>query len=513
VSLSVALVYAVLMQGSVEPPPAPEGLTSVVPVYSNEDLSSGNSYWGYAHFYPRFGIQHRSQGYGYNAGYTSLDAFVPLYQDDEHWLTGFQGNVLLDNGGDFGTNLGLLSRVYRDDWDRIFGVNSFYTHRQQDGQPYHQMGVGVETLGDRFDWRMNAYFPFGTDIRRAKNSYITSAAFSGRDVLVNYLANKALAGFDTEIGGPLPASLDIVRAYVGLYHFRGSQSDSFVGVQGRLEARLNQNVHLHGGISNDKTFGTNVVFGISLWLPGYNPPTASMYGAVADRLGEDVWRNQNITIEQSPLKTPVPAIWSNGLRIDMVHVDSAAAPGGDGSFLAPVQTLTQAQGVGVPGSIIYARANSTYTGEGIVLQDQQQLLGEGIAHTIQSGYGPFPVAEHHAAEGCAERADPAERSGRCGDRGESDGRLRLPDSQCRRRWCPWCQRDQCDCRSERNSIRRWRWCRPDWVHRGFSPSPRILPTTTPGTDCRSTRQLPEARIALRFPRTRSGRTTGLVSIS
>lgn len=392
VSLSVALVYAALMQSAYEtPPPAPDGLTSVVPAYSDEDLSSGDSYWGFAHFYPRFGLQHRSQGYGYNAGYTSLDAFVPLYQDDEHWLTGFQGNVLLDNGGDFGTNLGLLTRQYRDDWDRIFGINSFYTHRQQDGQPYHQMGIGVETLGDRLDWRMNAYFPFGTEVRRAKNTYVTSAVFSGRDVLVNYLANKALAGFDTEIGGPLPASLDIVRAYIGLYHFRGEQSDSFVGVQGRLEARLNQNLHLHGGITNDKTFGTNVVFGISLWLPGYNPPTSSVYGPVADRLGEDVWRNQNIVIEQSPLRTPVPAIWSNGLRVDVVHVDSAAAPGGDGSFLAPVQTLTQAQAAGLPGSIIYARANSTYTGEGIVLQDQQQLLGEGIAHTVQSGYGPFQL--------------------------------------------------------------------------------------------------------------------------
>lgn len=369
---------------------APEGIMSVVPAWTDSPLAS-DAQWGFANFWPRIGVQHRTRGYGYNRGYTSLDTFVPLFQDDYFWLTAFQGNVLIDNGGEFGANAGLVNRMYIERWDRIVGVNSFYTHRGEDGSSFNQMGLGVETLGNRLDWRMNGYLPFGKDVFVAEGTRITYAAFSGRDVLVNFLANKALKGFDTEFGGIVPSTFDILRAYAGVYHFVGSNSHSLVGVQARLEARFQNTTTMYCGITNDGTFGTNVVVGASFVFPGIGPRNTSPYGRVADRMSEDVYRNQNITIERGPLKNPIPAKWPDGSRIDVVHVDSAAPAGGDGSLTSPVQTLTQAQGIGVPGSLIFAHANSTFNGEGIVLQTQQQLLGEGVDHTIYSMYGPFTL--------------------------------------------------------------------------------------------------------------------------
>lgn len=361
-------------------------MTSIVPDWMGEGVN-----WGFQTFTPRVGINHRSRGYGYNRGYTSLDTFVPLFQDDVFWMTAFQGNFIVDNGGEVGGNMGLVNRKYVDSMDRIFGANTFYTARHEDGRTFNQIGFGIETLGPRVDWRMNGYLPVGDDLYIAQNTQITYAAFSGRDVLINFLANKALAGFDTEWGVLIPSMLENLRAYGGFYHFQGNNSRDLWGVQGRLEAQIQDSMTVHCGITNDRTFGTNFVIGAGIYFPSWGPRQASGYGSVADRMAQAVWRNDNITIERGELKNPIPATWSDGSRIDVVHVDSTAPAGGDGTLLLPVNTLTAGQLLDGPGSILFARANSTFNGESVTLEDRQQLLGEGIPHIIQSEYGPFTL--------------------------------------------------------------------------------------------------------------------------
>ena len=65
------------------------------------------------------------------------------------------------------------------------------------------------------------------------------------------------------------------------------------------------------------------------------------------------------------------------LRI--VHVDSSAGPGGDGTFENPFDNLTDVNGAGsLEGDIILAHAGSVFTGEAsTMLKDNQRLLGEG----------------------------------------------------------------------------------------------------------------------------------------
>lgn len=349
-----------------------------------------DSRWGFDNFLPRIGVQHRSQGYGYDSGYTSFDTFVPLHQEDFSQLTAFQGSLLLDNYGDIGFVTGLVHRRYVDPWQRVVGGNFFYNHREQGGNNFHQVGFGIETLGNYLDWRMNGYVPLGDSYQVPnRGGGVTEAMFAGRNILVNFIADKPLAGLDTEIGGIIPGSLDIFRAYVGLYHFQGSQSDSFVGVQGRLEGRMRDSGVASIAITNDKTFGTNVVFGVGFWFPGFNPRNALPYNRAANRMGEDVVRNQNIVIERSPTREPVAARWHTGNIIDVVHVDSAAAIPGLGTPALPVQSLQIAQQIAAPESLIFVHANGQYNAETVVLQDGQQLLGEGIDHTISSLYGDF----------------------------------------------------------------------------------------------------------------------------
>ncbi len=358
-----------------------------------------SSRWGFENFWPRVGLQHRSEGYGYDSGYTSFDLFVPLYQEDFFRLTALQGSLLVDNFGDFGAVAGLVQRQYVESWDRVVGVNTFYNHRSQGGNDFNQIGFGVETLGNYVDWRANVYIPLGNEFEIPNSGGgVTEAFFSGRSILVNFIADKPLTGIDTEIGGLLPGSLDIFRAYAGLYHFTGDYSGNVTGIQGRLEARLRNAGVASVAITNDGTFGTNVVLGIGFWLPGAGPRNPSPYGRTSSRMAEDVVRNQNIVIDRSATTEPVPARWLSGTQIDVIHVNSTAAAVGDGTPTLPLQTLLEAQTLGAPESLLFVHANSTYAGEGIVLQSGQQFLGEGIEHTIDSIYGSFVLPTVTPAE-------------------------------------------------------------------------------------------------------------------
>lgn len=381
------LAGALWLQSPAENVTAEEGLLSGTPRWF---ATEPTLHWGFEQFRPRIGVQHRSQGYGYDRGYTSLETFVPLLQVDFQALTGLEANLLVDNGGELGCNVGLVQRLYSERWDRIVGVNVFYDHREEDGSRFHQIGCGVESLGTLFDWRLNGYFPVGDDLFMAEGGGVTSAEFSGRQILVNFVANKALTGFDSEVGGIIPRTREILRGYAGLYNFWGDASDSVVGFQGRLEARLQDSVLLHLGLTNDGTFGTNCVVGVGLYWGGFSAKTSAPTRA-ASRLADKVYRNQNITIERSPLPEPVPARWVDGSLIDVVHVNSAAVGAETGGVDEPFQTLTAAQAAAGPGSILFVHANSSYSGESVVLQDRQHLLGEGIEHQLVSLYGTFTL--------------------------------------------------------------------------------------------------------------------------
>lgn len=397
---TTALLAAALMQ-SPESGSAASDVSTPAPIYNDSasnftpqwfsiPTASHGQQWGFENFWPRAGINHKSQGYGYDSGYTSFDTFIPLYQEDFSKLTAFQGNFILDNYGDVGFNAGLVHRHHVDTMERIFGGNIFYTNRQQGGNSFNQVGFGVETLGNYLDWRANAYIPIGDDFQLPNSGGgVTDAFFSGRSILVNFIADKPLTGFDTEVGGTLPGSLEMFRGYMGFYHFQGDYSDDVWGYQGRMEARLRDAGVASVAVTNDGTFGTNVVFGIGLWLPGSNPRNPPWHGRAASRLAEDVVRNQNIIIDRSPTKEPVTAKWLNGRDIEVVHIDSGSALPGLGTPNLPVQTLTAGQAIAGPEAILFVHANSQYTGEGVVLQNGQMLLGEGVEHNINSLYGSF----------------------------------------------------------------------------------------------------------------------------
>lgn len=338
------------------------------------------------------GVMHRGRGYGYARGYTGIEGFLPLIQNDFDSLTAFDGRFMISNSGDLGGNIGVFHRRYFEDWNRTLGGSIYFDDRHFSNFNYQQVGIGFESLGEVIDTRANIYLPVGRT-QHITSQTITNSRFVGRNVQLDLLCNQntAMGGVDSEIGGRVPMTGEFLYAYAGAYHFQATHKNAGIrqawGPQGRLEARFSDLGTVYCSVSNDQVFHTNFYVGVSIWLPGTGPSRAP--SRVQFRLSEPIIRNHNIAIGDATLFKQQLALNPNGSLMDVAHVDSAAAGTHDGSITNPYSTLAQAQAGTAANSIIYLHANSVFNNQSLTLQTGQQLLGEGATHPIQAQQGLF----------------------------------------------------------------------------------------------------------------------------
>lgn len=115
----------------------------------------------------RISLRHtEGSGLGYAIGYTSLDLFLSKSFDNQDFLPflDLRGHVF--NNGRFAGNAGLGLRYLNPCFDQIWGANITYDYLEHLGhnprRNYHQIGTGIEVIGDRWDVHLNAYMPVGT---------------------------------------------------------------------------------------------------------------------------------------------------------------------------------------------------------------------------------------------------------------------------------------------------------------------------------------------------------------
>jgi hypothetical protein len=185
------------------------------------------------------------------------------------------------------------------------------------------------------------------------------------------------------------------RAYAGGYYLQGDDTiGAGYGVKGRVEALVTQNFLVNVGYSNDTFYDSNLTVALT-WYFGTGedarwfqriPQTNRLYQQM-----ERNYRNMVLTHEVSDFVKALRAGGTGGsggavgTPITVVHVNNTAGAGGDGSWERPLNSLPGTTGSNV--DIIYVdRGNGTtqnMTG-GIVLNDWQRLLGEGVQHTFTS---------------------------------------------------------------------------------------------------------------------------------
>jgi len=160
------------------------------------------------------------------------DLFAPFYQDKND-LFFFNVRGQLDDQDSHEYNIGIGHRHLFDKF--IFG--SYFYHDKSNTEfdkNFTQKTFGIEALWESFDFRINGYLP-------ESNEQVISKSIPVESLTISYTAQKALAGFDGEIGYRLPLDglLEDTRIYAGGYHYLASgQVEGLSGPRVRLETRV-----------------------------------------------------------------------------------------------------------------------------------------------------------------------------------------------------------------------------------------------------------------------------------
>jgi hypothetical protein len=346
-------------------------------------------------------LWHRTEGYGLEASETAIGGRGAF---DFGGAVGFtDGQFRISNESRFGANVGGGFRWYGSDFlvgqPRIFGISGWY-----DGQEtvlnnyFNQGGVSFESLGEYIDFRLNANIPF-EDQKTGDQTFITGDLnFAGNSLSQATLTptDVALRVVDFEIA---PRVFDLnLWVYGGGYQMDGegvSEMGAKIGFRGYVTNDLAVDV----GVTDDEVFHTNTTFQI-IWTPGRTGagPTSWIH-SLADRMREPVYRNTYIATQQALVEGSMALTNGAGQEFNIVHVNSMAAEGGDGTFERPFNNLTDINGATEQGAIILVHANSTFMDETATLLAQQRLLGEGggNTHTITtSQLGTVTIPETFA---------------------------------------------------------------------------------------------------------------------
>lgn len=187
-------------------------------------------------------------GIGYDKGYTTLGLFLAPFQPFQECVVpffDFRGHVF--NDGKFALNAGLGLRYLSC---RLWGINAYYDFRHSSCKNYNQIGIGLESLGQRWDFRLNGYLPMGD-----------------HDCEKKYKKEFAMGGIDGEIGVYLT---EWCNGYIylagGPYWLHHKHKDGFGGKFRLVTSFLNY-INIEGDVSHDPIFKTKVQGQIGFSIP------------------------------------------------------------------------------------------------------------------------------------------------------------------------------------------------------------------------------------------------------
>lgn len=301
------------------------------------------------------------------------------------------GQVTLNELQGVGYNLGVGYRWLHNsnmsqDAGRLAGVSLWSDGTSTDeGNFFPQIGLSLESLGDMWDFRANGYLPLGSQDQQGDFVATGQTGFQGNSIaeLTQAVLNTSYAVAEAEAARRLGSERD-AWAFAGPY-FVGNDDDDAVGYRLGVRGYAYPDLLLQVAVSDDEIFNTNATFSVT-WFVGRTRTDFQPACGVPDRLREPVMRNDYVALSQSFVTGGTALTNPDGTALRIVHVDSDAAPGGDGTFENPYDNLPDVNGAGsLEGDIILAHALSVFDGEvSTELKDNQRLLGEGngVEHTV-----------------------------------------------------------------------------------------------------------------------------------
>ena len=353
-----AMLVVVLIAGSASGQLADAGVglgNRAVGRLANLNLNNGPGFLYY-------GVNGADRGLGYIGSYMTLGGFVPLAEDDLGGVWNADLRSHLSVNGGFFSNVGAVRKQLLGGgsllgigifWDYDGDLNQYSTFGEpaaifgQFGHTYNQVGVSGELLTDWGNLRSNGYIPVGQTGFQLLNDH---TPFIQHYIVAQNGLDAALGGADLELGAYIPALADWAGMInVGGYAFGNGRYTQnygpdagadlvpwFGGVYTRLDLTFTNNWDFSLQYNNDSFFNST----------GFARLTYRMGGSrrrnVPDQMEQPMFRNEHIVrAHETPLVALNPQNGNQPWQV--LHVDSSALPGGNGTAEAPFQSLAEAQ--------------------------------------------------------------------------------------------------------------------------------------------------------------------------
>jgi hypothetical protein len=341
------------------------------------------------------------RGVGWDGSSYQADLYYPW-----HVVPGQSAVFGVLQGGvdDFGrcyTTGGVGYREYSPEYNRIQGFWGFVDYDDTHNFGFTRWGVSYENLGKYFDIRANWYILNNSTDFTLQDGNFGDPFFRGNNILLGHThtVEAAYDGGEIEIGGPLPfLGRHGVNGYIGPYYVHSVHEGEGVGVQGRVNIAVSDNLQVNVQVQEDPVFNSTAFVNVSWALPDGIPTKWFSPTAVADRLNSMVWRKDRIPVQD------VTTVSSNVLdnpatdqAIQVLHVNpNLPAGSGNGTFEHPFGSLQQAENADSPNiNIIRIEPRTDGSGTNLAVNrpfqlfDDQNVLGSTTPHSIVTLQGTF----------------------------------------------------------------------------------------------------------------------------
>ncbi len=313
----------------------------------------------------------------------------------------FDGQITLSDVQGAGFNVGIGYRwlsylPYATDGERITGVSLWGDGTSTEANNFFpQLGLSFESLGDIWDLRANGYIPIGQD--NQVGNFVPTGEIGFQSSFISELAvatvDQSFYAGEIELARRMGHERD-VWGFAGGYELVNDLEDT-TGVRAGVRGYAYPDLLLQIAVSHDDIFETNTTFSLT-WFIGRTRTNFHPACGVLDRFREPVMRNDYVALSQSTALGGTPLNDADGRVIRVVHVDSNAPSGGDGTFERPLNNLDDIDDNSQVRDIVFVHAESEFTGQSATLLANQRFLGEGdgIEHlVITEEEGAIPIPE------------------------------------------------------------------------------------------------------------------------
>lgn len=313
----------------------------------------------------------------------NFDIGTMQVQSFEDAIAFFDGQVTLNDVNGVGYNLGVGFRwlhgtPFTMEPERITGF-SFWTDgtSTESGNFFPQVGLSFESLGDRWDLRINGYIPVGQESQLGDFTPTGSIGYNQNFLVEETFADRNTSFYvaEAEIAARLMADRD-AWAFAGPYTLVNDEKDT-AGYRAGFRGYAYPDLLLQIAVSDDDIFKTNATFQVT-WFVGRTRNNFQPAYGLADRMREPVMRNDYVALERTTEFGGDPLTGTNGEPIRIVHVFNDAPGGGNGTYENPLNNVGDVQANSIANDIVLLWSESLFQNQNtLVLQNNQRLLGEG----------------------------------------------------------------------------------------------------------------------------------------